>query len=568
VTLPPEQDTLRRAGFIVAAIFGLALVLRGLAALVFPVVFDEVCVMAYGLFRAFRGARAFLFEAPITVSNGITPLWLWLQVVPAALFGETTKAGLRMLPLALGLAAVFLTMREAGALGGRLAAAIGGFLAAVDGPLLFANARGEYSESLLVVLVLLLLRDLRKAGTELPGIRAALWPTLALLAYFGKGVVVWAAFSAYVLLLLAVRRWLGRATNGEVRTHGEVRAAALVLAPLAPPLAWLVAAQAVLFGAGGTLTTDLGAVGSVWTNLRRLTLDYGREAQPFMVGTWSDALFVYTRFDVWPTLAVLAVPAVLALVGIARGLVRGIAGRDAAAAAGALRPLALVLVPAVVLVGKGTLDVRFHLLYWPVLLVSTAAAIAAWSHALEKGLSAAAFAALLPVAVYVPWTQRASPPGAKIFWVLAMVVVVGLARYYAGRHRERLVLAPLAFVMLFSTLTLGPLDWGRRFAWEPSPLASDVPRSVSSFPNADLQLVRCSLGRDTVEEARPFLVRALERHPDDRQTVMEVAETLVGGTPQDARLALGALGGLTRRNPGDAEARALAERAVQAAENP
>src|SRR5262245_44162586 len=98
--------------------------------------------MAYGLGRAFRGPRAFLFEAPVAVSNGITPLWLWLQAGPAALLGETTKSGLRALPLLLGLAVVWLTFREAGALGGRLAAVVGGFLAALDGPYLFANARG------------------------------------------------------------------------------------------------------------------------------------------------------------------------------------------------------------------------------------------------------------------------------------------------------------------------------------------------------------------------------------------------------------------------------------------
>ena len=266
----PEHGSLRGDGPIVASILALALVCRGLVAIALPVVFDEICVMAYGLSRAFRGARAFLFEAPIAVSNGITPLWLWVQAGPAALFGETTKAGLRTLPLVLGLAAVWLTWREAEALGGRAAAVTGGFLAAVHGPYLFANARGEYSESLLVVLVLLLLRDLRRADGALPGLRTASWPALALFAYLGKGLVVWAAYAVYVVLLLVLRAWLGGAGREEAG-----RAAALLALPLLPPLVWLFAAQAVLFRGGHAVVTDLGPAESVWTNVRRLTFGYG-----------------------------------------------------------------------------------------------------------------------------------------------------------------------------------------------------------------------------------------------------------------------------------------------------
>src|SRR4030095_17131493 len=86
------------------------------------------------------------------------------------------------------LAAVGRTCRGGGGLGGRRAAVVGGFLAAVDGPYLFANARGEYSESLLVVVTLLTLGELRRAGGDLPRMRTTLWLALALLAYFGKGL--------------------------------------------------------------------------------------------------------------------------------------------------------------------------------------------------------------------------------------------------------------------------------------------------------------------------------------------------------------------------------------------
>ncbi|HEY7515373.1 MAG TPA: hypothetical protein VIC87_12890 [Vicinamibacteria bacterium] len=558
----PEHGSLRGDGVVLASVLGLALACRALAALALPVVFDEVCVMAYGLSRAFRGVRAFLFEAPIAVSNGITPLWLWVQAAPAALLGETTKAGLRTLPVALGLAAVWLTYREAEALGGRAAALLGGFLAAVHGPYLFANARGEYSESLLVVLGLLVLRDLRRSGSSLPGFRAAAWPALALLAYLGKGLVLWAAYSACVALLLAARAWAGT-----MSPRDAVRGAALVALPLLPSLAWLAAAQVLLFRAGHPVVTDLGPVDSVWTNLRRLTLGYGTEAQPFMVGSARDALWVYTDFDVWPTLGLLAVPAVVVLVLRGRDLVRALSGGDGEAAAGALCPLALVLVPAGLLVVKGALDVRFHLLYWPVLLVYCAVGIAAWPALLGNGRRAAFWSVGLLVWSYVAWTCTAPT---RLVWGLvgAAVAILALVASFKAARATRLVFLPLAVFALWATLSLGPLDWGRRWAWEPSPLASDVPRAVATFPNVDLQLVRCSLGRDTLAEARPFLSRALERHPGDRQTVLEVGESLLSGDAGDVRLALASLGELSRRSPEDPEVQRLLETAVRAAARP
>src|SRR5262249_8962164 len=189
--------------------------------------------------------------------------------------------------------------RECFRLGGQRAAVIGGLLAAIHGPFLWANARGEYSESLLVVLVLLLFVDLASGDGALPGWRAALWPSIALLASFGQGLLLWAGFVVYVASLALLRAAWRRPAEA-------FRAVFLAIAPLAPSLAWLIAAQAVLFAGGATLATDLGPVGSVFTNVRRLTTGYGSEAQPFMIAGPREALYVYADFAVWPTLALVA----------------------------------------------------------------------------------------------------------------------------------------------------------------------------------------------------------------------------------------------------------------------
>ena len=158
----------------------------------------------------------------------------------------------------------------------------------------------------------------------------------------------------------------------------------------------------------------------------------------------------------------------------------------------------------------------------------------------------------------------------RVGWVVTGVLVALLAWGSVRWRRPApgLVLAPLALVMLLASALAGPLDWGRRWAWEPSPIPADVPRAVASFPNVDLQLVECALGRESVAEARPYLRRALERHPGDRQTVLQVAEALLAGEGVDARAALGPLGEWCRRHPQDAEAQALLERALAAAGGP
>jgi hypothetical protein len=523
-------------------------------------VFDEVNVMAYGLARVGQTPRALLFEVPIAVSNGITPLWFWLQALPAGLFGETAKLGLRTLPLLLGLAGVLLAWRAAGRLRGARAAWLAGLLYATADLLVFTSARGEYAESLLAPLLLLLVKDLlpRPDGEPIP-LRSALWPALLLFTYLGKGLVCWGAYAFYLALLqlLGQRRLLERPRSTPGRT------ALLIVLPLLPSLAWLAAAEHALFASGGALVTDLGPVRSVWENVWRLTGGYGSEAKAFMVAGWKDSLYVYRDFAVWPTLALLAVPTAATLVGagarVAAALRAGGPLREAD-----LLPLGLALPPFGLLVAKGALDARFHLLYLAPLLPFVAGVLDGWLGLLEHGR----WKPFLLAGLLGCGSVAAAQAGALAAGLALAIAGLALA---GSRSRSRhlaaaLALAALSLLIAVSGLVRGPLDWARRWAWEPSPVPGEARRETASYPNADLQLAACFLDRDGPAAARAFLWRALERHPQDPATVMQAAEVLLGSGSRDAERLLPYLGAFARRHPEDAEARRLLTRALELAQ--
>jgi hypothetical protein len=113
-----------------------------------------------------------------------------------------------------------------------------------------------------------------------------------------------------------------------------------------------------------------------------------------------------------------------------------------------------------------------------------------------------------------------------------------------------------------SGLGLGPPNWGRRWAWEPSPIASDVPREVRSFGSVDLQLARCCLARGEAERARPYLRRAVAGASEDRDTLLDAASLLLDAGPTEREIVLRGLAGHRRRHPDDAEAARLLDRAL------
>jgi hypothetical protein len=528
----------------------LALVFRLAAALLFPVVFDEVQVMAFGLAKPLAAGEpaSLVFEVPLTVSNGITPLWYWLQALPAWLFGETTKPGLRTLPVLLGLLGVWLCWRAGARLAGRRGAFLAGLLYALLSPLIVVNARGEFAESLLAPLALLILLDLQRPPDGGPiRIRAAVWPALALFTYFGKGLVLWGSYAVFLSALFL----LDCSRPGKAKRAG--RTAALILAPLLPSLGWLLGAQRALFRDGAPVLTDLGPVASVAECVRRLTLEYGTGPTRFMAAGWRDALFVYSDFRVWPTLALLAVPCAVTLGVLLRRLARALPV-DRVEAERALLPLCLAVPALALLLAKGALDARFHLLYLPVLLPYVALVLDDWAHLVDEARWRPFLAWGLLESAYVSWTLRGSWAPAATVALTAVAATAGLV--WSRRLRDEIAVGALAAIVLsLSNTFAGPLVWGRIWAWEPSPLASDPPRPVAEFPNADLQLAELVAAREGMAQARTFFLRALDRHPDDRATMASASEHLLRSGRDEASQLIGRLSEYLRRHPEDEAAR-------------
>jgi uncharacterized membrane protein YqaE (UPF0057 family) len=502
---------------------GVGLAYRLAAAVSFPVVFDEVQVVAYGFVRGSdpRLRSDPLFETPLAVSNGVTPLWQWIQALPAALFGEVSRAGLRSVPVLLGALGIVLAYRAGRRLATTRVAALAAFLYAVLDTLVYTNARGEFSESLLAVLCLLTLLDLMPAATERPvPSRAALWPALALLTYLGKGLLIWGAYSLHLGLLLL----LGATGRARPRRLGLRRALALGLVPLVPALSWLVATNAAVFGGGGRLETDIGPVSSVWEFAGKLTFGYGSAVKGTLVATPRDALYLYLHPDIWPTTTLVFPVLLVTLAAAAFRLARALRRRSQETERWLL-PLALVLPPAAVIVGRGVIDARFHLLYLPVLLPYAAECV---DQAIRR-------------------LERASPS-------------LGLSPVGTGR----VAAGAFVLVLVASNLVRGPLHWGRHWAWEPSSAPGPPPREVTECPDPDLNLARCVLARHGVAAAVPYLRRAVDRHPDDRDVLLEAGGTLLGDRSQLGRI-VELTSAYLRAHPEDERVRRLMNVALQRA---
>ena len=70
--------------------------------------YDEVFVMGVGLEETASSWGALLIDVPVRRSDGITPLWWWVQEIPFAFQRHASLVGLRVIPLVLGVGTLLL----------------------------------------------------------------------------------------------------------------------------------------------------------------------------------------------------------------------------------------------------------------------------------------------------------------------------------------------------------------------------------------------------------------------------------------------------------------------------
>jgi len=301
-------------------------------------------------------------------------------------------------------------------------------------------------------------------------------------------------------------------------------------------------------------------VSSAWQLVERLTFGYGSAVKATMVGTWKDALYPYLGFDVWPTTALLA-PVYLASLGaaaarLARALLRGRpreTGRW-------LIPLCLALPAAVIIVVRGVLDARFHLLYLGVVIPYAAECLDDWLRWLERG----AWKPFLGCgALGVVWLTYVTP--GEPAWSVAVAGLIllltaakaALSPPWAGRLGS----VGLVALLVVSSLLRGPLRWGQRWAWEPNSAPGPPPKEAAAFPPPDVDLARTVVARHGPRKAVPYLRQAVERHADDRAVLLEAGTALLGDRSQAARV-VELSAAYLRTHADDQEVRQLLARAM------
>ncbi len=417
-----------------------------------PVSYDEVFVMGIGLDKITSSARDFVIDVPLRHSNAITPLWWWVQAVPALLAGRISLWGLRLAPLLLGGVTLIVTFRVAKSRLGHGPAALLVMFAAVSDVLAFSNSRGEFAESLLLLWVLpcvCLVGDRRSVVTK------GLLGWLILMTHLGKGLLLVGALALADAVAQTVR----------YRKPGAALRPLISLAvAVVPTFCWLTVACGLT--TGGPMLTDIGTVAGPGEMLWKLTARHG-ETKAHMIAAPLDAVQVWLDGWVWPVSAVSAFPLLVGMIA-AVGRPRG---RRGSLSLGLMFWVGLGLV---ILVARGMVGARFHLLYLPAVWLS--ASIGLWRLRCLRPERLLALGGLWVVSVWAAfswtgWEERLwSPPAFAFTLAGAWSLVVVLAyvgrwrRWAAGRAAAGCASATVVVMMV---LVFGPLQWAPFARMEP-----------------------------------------------------------------------------------------------------
>ncbi len=518
------------------ACVAVGMVLRVALAIRCGVGYDEVFVMGTGLEELLASARAFFIDVPVRRSDAITPLWWWLQAVPSALLGQGSLISLRLCPVMIGVATLVLVAREAPRRLGRPAAATLLLIVTTSDVLAFCNARGEFSESLLM---LLLWPALFRAGDPRRPVRKGLLWFLLLMTHLGKGLFLVAGLAAAETVHLALRRRRSRATRALAVSIGVA---------VIPVVAWLCLVNVLAF-AGGPVETDAGKASDIWHAITRITMDYQATKAHMVAGPFA-AMQVYLDGMVWPGAVLWTVPLLAGAAASLAPVFRGARqGRRCVLAAG-LVPW--VAVGAWLVIGGGVVGSRFHLLYWPAVWVMAAMGLQRLWRRRQRGfLVLAALVWSLHVTIALSWrswidrTLDVSAIGIVLGAVILVAAIlpampVQRRRSSPSRHSRQVVgVALLMLVAAGCLLGYGPIAWGPAARFEPMDTARP---SVELRLLADIDAYRgqgqpwpTSHGRTLYSDLAHFHLSRADRQPHDVEQAIAYLQRELRDRPDDPR---------------------------------
>lgn len=502
-----------------------------------PVGYDEVFVMALGLDDMKSSLMEALFFLPIRRSNGITPLWWWVQY-PSELIGpHLSLFALRLMPALLGLACLPFVWFVFGRRIGRGPTCLLLLFVATSDILVFCNSRGEFVESLTVPLTL---AALALAGSERRAVlRGGLWAAI-LMAHLGKGLFVVAMLLAVELLVL----WLSRPVPRR-RLHGLLMSMAV---GLLPTIGWLAVVDYFVFAAE-PITTDYApqdGVVSMADAVYKLTVAYSK-TKVFMIAEPLDAAQPYLDLAVWPTTAIsvvwLALGSGLSLVRFPR----------AAQPVGRRRRLSFAMAAVglafgAMLILRGACSGRIHLTYLPAVWLAVAMTFWRYRGRRDSWLAivlVAVWAAYIGFAAgWTDWCARAM--SASQAMVVAGVMIVALPALWAGLRKVaavRPVTLPAVFLCVCAAgaAARGPFWWGNWARFEPyrsgdpnmpslEMAALDDYRSGRTGPpepeagTLDLYLAHFYITEENLVRAEYFARLAVEKDPDNAAAWLYLGE--------------------------------------------
>jgi hypothetical protein len=524
----------RGAMLAVAAILLLSAAYRLYLVVTLPVGYDEVFVMAVGLEEMRGSARSFAFEVPVTRSSAVTPLWWWLQYVPAAIAGELSLAAMRVLPFVLGavtlVAAYWLTRMRFGYRAGLIFTL---FVCSSD-VLAFTNSRAEFAESLTVLCL--------TGGVCLVGkpgwgwVRGVVWCAL-LMTSLGKGLLL---VSLMVLAELVISVWV---REDRARRLRHV-ALGLVIAGL-PTAIWLLLAGRC-FAQAGVIPHDAVKATGLLELIVALTLDYA-QVKGHVTGSVTDAAFVWLHLATWPVTVMTALP----LLAAAGATVRKLAGRRGRPHS--RREIAMLgllvwgVVGAALVIGRGTLGARFHLMYLPALWMLASLWLAGWSWEKPKALFMAAAAVWITYvgacATWVDWEAGSYSLGRSVaVGALLAAVVVGVGSWFRGLGRAGAITVVTVAALLGLALA-GPAAWGPSARFEPMPGSAELTawdayragradrpeptRRTLFIDLANYYLLAEPVSRENLVRARHYARRETQRAPEDARAWAYLGEALL-----------------------------------------